>query len=77
MGSPRVGRFLKSFLEVVRFVVTKYHAVGSHGDSIHDRLQQFWDHSDHFWDNFIHDRLQQIFKSFLRGVRALKYCKNL
>ena len=34
MGSPRVGRCLKSFLEVVRFTVTKYGAVGSHGDQI-------------------------------------------
>ena len=32
MGSPRVGRCLKSFLEVARFTVTKYGVVGSHGE---------------------------------------------
>ncbi len=32
MGSLRVGRCLKTFLEVVRFFVTEYRAVGSHGD---------------------------------------------
>ena len=31
----RVGRCLKSFLEVLRFVVTEYRAVRSHGDLIH------------------------------------------
>ena len=30
-----VGRCLKSFLEVLRFVVTEYRAVRSHGDLIH------------------------------------------
>ena len=34
MGSMRVGRCLKSFLEVLRFVVTEYCAVRSHGDLI-------------------------------------------
>ena len=34
MGSLRVGRCLKSFLEVLRFVVTEYRAVRSHGDLI-------------------------------------------
>ena len=35
MGFLGVGRCLKSFLEVLRFVVTEYRAVGSHGDLIH------------------------------------------
>ena len=34
MGSLRVGRCLKSLLEVLRFVVTEYRAVRSHGDLI-------------------------------------------
>ena len=34
MGSLRDGRCLKSFLEVLRFVVTEYRAVRSHGDLI-------------------------------------------
>ena len=38
MGSLRVGRCLKSFLEVLRFVVTEYRAVRSHGDLIPDEL---------------------------------------
>ena len=37
MGSLGVGRCLKSFLEVVRFFVTEYQAVGSHGDPIRAR----------------------------------------
>ena len=32
MGSLRDGRCLKSFLEVLRFVVTEYRAVSNHGD---------------------------------------------
>ena len=35
MASPKLRRCLRSFLEVVRFVVTEYCAVGNHGDSIH------------------------------------------
>ena len=35
MGFLGVGRCLKSFLEVLRFVVTEYRAVRSHGDLIH------------------------------------------
>ena len=35
MGVLGVGRCLKSFLEVLRFVVTEYRAVRSHGDLIH------------------------------------------
>ena len=38
MGSPWVGRCLKSFLEVLRFVVTEYRAVGSQGDLILDKI---------------------------------------
>ena len=34
MGSLRDGKCLKSFLEVLRFVVTEYRAVRSHGDLI-------------------------------------------
>ena len=34
MGFLGVGRCLKSFLEVLRFVVTEYRAVRSHGDLI-------------------------------------------
>ena len=41
MGSLSVGRCLKSFLEVLRFVVTEYRAVGSHGDPIRDRNCSF------------------------------------
>ena len=37
MGSRRPGRYLKSFLEAVRFIVTHYGPVGSHGDPIHGR----------------------------------------
>ena len=36
-----VGRCLKSFLEVLRFVVTEYHAVGSHGDLIRNENCNF------------------------------------
>ena len=41
MRSPRVGRGLKSFLEVVRFFVTEYRAVGSHGDPIRKQNYDF------------------------------------
>ena len=41
MGSPRVGRCLKSFLEVLRFVVTEYRAVRSHGDLIRNENYDF------------------------------------
>ena len=37
MGSGRPGRYLKSFLEAVRFIVTHYGPVASHGDPIHDQ----------------------------------------
>ena len=43
-----VGRCLKSFLEVLRLVVTEYHAVGSHGDLIRDQncvLENIWETS--------------------------------
>ena len=32
-----LGRGLKSFVEVLRFVVTEYRAVGSHGYPIRDK----------------------------------------
>ena len=35
-GTGRPGRGLKSFLEVVRFILTEYEPVGSHGDRVHD-----------------------------------------
>ena len=41
MGFLGVGRCLKSFLEVVRFFVTEYRVVGSHGDPIRDRNHGF------------------------------------
>ena len=41
MGSLRVGRCLKSFLEVLRFVVTEYRAVRSHGDLIRNENHDF------------------------------------
>ena len=53
MGSPRVGRCLKIFLEVVRFVVAEYRAVGSHGDPIRDQncgLGNIWETSGGIWD---------------------------
>ena len=37
MGSLGLGRGLKSFVEVLRFVVTEYRGVGSHGDPIRDK----------------------------------------
>ena len=39
-GGP--GRCLKSFLEAVRFILTEYGTVGSHGDPIHDYFNIFW-----------------------------------
>ena len=48
IGFLRVRRCLKSFLEVLRFVVTEYHAVGSHGDPISDQncvLENIWETS--------------------------------
>ena len=41
MGSLWVGRCLKSFLEVLRFVVSEYRAVGSHRDPIRDQNHDF------------------------------------
>ena len=41
MGSGRPGRYLKSFLEAVRFIVTHYRPVGSHGDPIHGQKYGF------------------------------------
>ena len=35
MRYPGLGRCLKSFLEVVHFIVTEYGTVGSYGDPIH------------------------------------------
>ena len=52
MGSPWVGRCLKSFLEVLRFVVTEYRAVRSHGDPIRDQncgLGNIWETSGGIW----------------------------
>ena len=52
MGSLRVGRCLKSFLEVLRFVVTEYRAMGSHGDLIRDQncgLGNIWETSGGIW----------------------------
>ena len=37
MASQRPGRYLKSFLEAVRFILTKYGPVAIHGDPIHAR----------------------------------------
>ena len=41
IGSLGLGRGLKSFVEVLRFVVTDYRGVGSHGDLIRDRNSNF------------------------------------
>ena len=41
MGSLGLGRGLKSLGEVLRFVVTEYQTVGSHGDPICDESYDF------------------------------------
>ena len=41
MGYLRDGRCLKSFLEVLRFVVTECRAVRSHGELIRDENYDF------------------------------------
>ena len=41
MGSLGLGRGLKSFVEVLRFVVTEYRGVGSHGDLIRNQNCNF------------------------------------
>ncbi len=41
-GGP--GRSLKNFLEVVRFILTEYGPMGSHGDPAHDNLYRFGTH---------------------------------
>ena len=41
MGSLGLGSGLKSFVEVLRFVVTEYRRVGSHGDPIRDQSYDF------------------------------------
>ena len=38
----RPGRYLQSFLEAVRFIVTHYGPVASHGDPIHDQNCVYW-----------------------------------
>ncbi len=40
-GIKKPGRYLKSFLEVVRFILTEYGPVGSHEDPAHDILYRF------------------------------------
>ena len=48
IGSLGLGRGLKSFVEVLRFVVTEYRGVGSHGDPIRDQncvLENIWETS--------------------------------
>ena len=37
MGLRGAGRCLKSFLEVIRFILAKYGTISSHGDPIHDQ----------------------------------------
>ena len=41
MRSLGLGRSLKSFVEVLRFVVTEYRGVGSHGDPTRDQSYDF------------------------------------
>ena len=41
MGFLGLGRGLKSFVEVLRFVVTEYRGVWSHGDPIRDQVMIF------------------------------------
>ena len=41
MGSLGLGRGLKSFVEVLRFVVTEYRGVGSDEDPIRDQSYDF------------------------------------
>ena len=40
-GVSHGRKYLKSFLEVVRFVVTEYRAVGSHGDPVYVQFYRF------------------------------------
>ena len=47
MGPGGPGRGLKSFLEVVRFILTEYEPVGSHGDPVHDNFYRFLAHIFH------------------------------
>ena len=41
MGSLELRRGLKSFVEMLRFVVTEYQTVGSHGDMIRNQNYNF------------------------------------
>ena len=50
MESLWVGRCLKSFLEVLRFVVTEYRAVRSHGDLIREEKLQHETYLGAIWE---------------------------
>ena len=72
MGSLRVGRRLKSFLEVLRFVVTEYRAVRSHGDLIRvENYVFFWEVFGRRWESLrLRRHLTGIWRSDLRNCNA-------
>ena len=73
MGSPRVGRCLKSFLEVMRFFVIEYRAVGNQGDPI---CNQNYDFGRKIWQSYGRHLgglgSQRCPQSGLRGLRLKK-----
>ena len=80
MGSPWVGRCLKSFLEVLRFDVTEYRAMGSHRDPIRNQnrgLGNSWETSGGIWE--ANERLsgRLLGLRWLREVKARRGFKKL